>query len=63
MLKRVNAGIAQRGGHFHRCFLFPYFSIICILTHKLLVKSGKCDFSIILHKTIFMPVVLNVCET
>jgi hypothetical protein len=51
--ERVNACIAERGGHFQhltqRCFLFSDFNVFYFLTRRICVRSGLRDFSITLY--------------
>jgi hypothetical protein len=46
--KRVNACIAERGGHFQRLF-FSDFNVIYFLTNRTCVRNGLCDFSMTLY--------------
>jgi hypothetical protein len=51
--KRVNACIAERGGHFQHliqhCFWFSDFNVIYFLTNRTCVRNGLRDFSITLY--------------
>jgi hypothetical protein len=53
MRKRVNACIAERGGHFQHfilhCFLFSDFYVIYFLTNRTCIRDGLLDFSITLY--------------
>jgi hypothetical protein len=53
MRKRVNAGIAERGGHFqnliYHCFLFSDINVIYFLSNITCVGNGLRDFSITLY--------------
>jgi hypothetical protein len=55
MRKRVNACIAERGGHFQHLiyvtlfFFFSDFSIIYFLTNRICVRNGLRDFSITMY--------------
>jgi hypothetical protein len=66
--KRVNACMAERGGHFQHliqhCFLFPYFSIIYFLTNTTRVWNGLRDFSITLYLRICtFCTIQEICNT